>query len=537
MEQIYKLNIDDLPDEVLELIISFLPPYKDLHECMLVCKRWRDCVLNVTRTKGRNFNRAIAEFNILWKTITPEAMAPTITKRYSHAAAIHNNSMYVFGGCACSMTTFNDLWRLDLSKRQWVRPLTMGTYPSPKACSTMVCYKDTLVLFGGWTYPSAFPLHQTWYLFNELHTYDIIENQWSSISNEVTPPPTAGHSVTIQKEWMVMYGGLQRASNAVHSIKTSDIWKLNLETLTWHKQETGIIKPPGRYGHSQTWLDDNNLLIMGGSGGPSVNYSDAWRLTLTDNLWTWVQVEMRSITEAPDNLWCNPACRVDNKIIVLSRSKESTEIPPFMYISKGVWVSREEAERSQRGQQHRIDLAHRQVDRDENVNGRRGVLKGTKKSNPVEVVVAGSSGVQNNRPEDRSIRMAAFATEKKPEEDVDKQVRQEKIKKAEEAWKKALKAKENAQRVRPRKILGLYVLDITHALDEKPYVTWLPPTDGGLNCEGPEETVLYTLLQGNSELIMFGGIQKDASSVACTTNLSNQVSNSLHFLTAPSYQF
>lgn len=42
------------------------------------------------------------------------------------------------------MTTFNDLWRLDLSKREWVRHLTMGTYPSPKACSTMVCYKDYL---------------------------------------------------------------------------------------------------------------------------------------------------------------------------------------------------------------------------------------------------------------------------------------------------------------------------------------------------------------------------------------------------------
>lgn len=79
-----------------------------------------------------------------WKSVTPVAMAPTITKRYSHSAVVHENSMYVFGGCAFSMTTFNDLWRLDLSKRQWVRPLTMGTYPSPKACSTMVCYKDFL---------------------------------------------------------------------------------------------------------------------------------------------------------------------------------------------------------------------------------------------------------------------------------------------------------------------------------------------------------------------------------------------------------
>lgn len=73
-------------------------------------------------------------------------MAPTITKRYSHAAVVHENSMFVFGGCM-TMTTFNDLWRLDLSKRQWIRPLAMGTYPSPKACSSLIKHKDTLSMY------------------------------------------------------------------------------------------------------------------------------------------------------------------------------------------------------------------------------------------------------------------------------------------------------------------------------------------------------------------------------------------------------
>lgn len=33
-------TIDDLPDEILEFILSYLPPYKDLEECMSVNKRW-----------------------------------------------------------------------------------------------------------------------------------------------------------------------------------------------------------------------------------------------------------------------------------------------------------------------------------------------------------------------------------------------------------------------------------------------------------------------------------------------------------------
>lgn len=33
-------SVNDLPDEVLEFILSYIPPYKDLEQCMLVNKRW-----------------------------------------------------------------------------------------------------------------------------------------------------------------------------------------------------------------------------------------------------------------------------------------------------------------------------------------------------------------------------------------------------------------------------------------------------------------------------------------------------------------
>ena len=39
-------------------------------------------------------------------------------------------------------------------------PLPTGTYPSPKACATMTVWKHQLVLFGGWSQPTPFPLHQ-----------------------------------------------------------------------------------------------------------------------------------------------------------------------------------------------------------------------------------------------------------------------------------------------------------------------------------------------------------------------------------------
>ena len=37
-------SINDLPDEVLEYILSLISPYKDMKECMLVCRRWLQSV-------------------------------------------------------------------------------------------------------------------------------------------------------------------------------------------------------------------------------------------------------------------------------------------------------------------------------------------------------------------------------------------------------------------------------------------------------------------------------------------------------------
>lgn len=54
--------------------------------------------------------------------------------------------------------------------------LPAGSYPSPKAGATLVMHKDLLVLFGGWTRPSPYPLHQPERFFDEIHTYSPSKN-------------------------------------------------------------------------------------------------------------------------------------------------------------------------------------------------------------------------------------------------------------------------------------------------------------------------------------------------------------------------
>lgn len=45
--------------------------------------------------------------------------------------------MYVFGGCTQSScnAAFNDLWRLDLNSKEWIRPLASGETSAQRSSS------------------------------------------------------------------------------------------------------------------------------------------------------------------------------------------------------------------------------------------------------------------------------------------------------------------------------------------------------------------------------------------------------------------
>lgn len=73
-------------------------------------------------------------------------------------------------------------------------------------------------------------------------------------------------------------------------------------------------------------LDDSNLLIIGGSGGPSAYYNDVWVLNMTADTWRWISIEVRNMADAPANLWSNPACKVSIKYAITIEIDKITRI-------------------------------------------------------------------------------------------------------------------------------------------------------------------------------------------------------------------
>uniref|UniRef100_A0A3P8XQF8 F-box domain-containing protein n=1 Tax=Esox lucius TaxID=8010 RepID=A0A3P8XQF8_ESOLU len=309
----------ELPEEVLEYILSFLSPYQEHKTAALVCKQWYRLIKGVAYQCYHGFLRAVQEGNIQWESRTYPYPGTPITQRFSHSACYYdsNQSMYVFGGCTQSScnAAFNDLWRLDLNSKEWIRPLASGSYPSPKAGATLVMYKDLLVLFGGWTRPSPYPLHQPERFFDEIHTYSPSKNWWNCIVTTHGPPPMAGHSSSIIGSTMVVFGGSLGARQM-----SNEVWVLDLEQWSWSKPTISGPSPHPRGGQSQIVIDMETLLILGGCGGPNALLKDAWLLHMGAPPWTWQQLRVENDEHGAPELWCHPACRVGQCVVVFSQA-------------------------------------------------------------------------------------------------------------------------------------------------------------------------------------------------------------------------
>uniref|UniRef100_A0A8C7FK61 F-box protein 42 n=1 Tax=Oncorhynchus kisutch TaxID=8019 RepID=A0A8C7FK61_ONCKI len=270
----------ELPEEVLEYILSFLSPYQEHKTAALVCKQWYRLI------KGACYYDS-------------------------------NQSMYVFGGCTQSScnAAFNDLWRLDLNSKEWIRPLASGSYPSPKAGATLVMYNNLLVLFGGWTRPSPYPLHQPERFFDEIHTYSPSKNWWNCIVTTQGPLPMAGHSSSVIGSDMVVFGGSLGARQM-----SNEVWVLDLEQWSWSKPTISGPSPHPRGGQSQIVIDNKTLLILGGCGGPNALLKDAWLLHMGAPPWTWQQLRVENDDQGAPELWCHPACRVGQCVVVFSQA-------------------------------------------------------------------------------------------------------------------------------------------------------------------------------------------------------------------------
>ncbi|XP_063700170.1 F-box only protein 42 [Culicoides brevitarsis] len=547
-------HILQLPDEIIEYILDNLPPYRDLENCKEVCQRWFLLVENVFKHKKLSLNKGLLEYNLLWKTYCLGNRNPKLipAPRYAHSSIVIGNFMYVFGGSSVG-GAFNDLWSFNLSSREWSRPVSMGNYPNPKANSSLVRYRNTLILFGGWRQTSG-NTHQPHLLFNELHCYDLEERRWTIKNFSYGPNPTAAHTATVHRDKMVVFGGFSRLENDVQGT-TNEVWYLDLKTFVWRKPKILDKKPTARYGHFQVVIDDDTLMMMGGCGGPNNLFSDAWTLNMAGDVWKWEPITIKNKKFTANHMWCNPAAIIDQKLVIIGPTPAQPidlKIPKQQLgVNRPIRMPNNLPPEVNGRPQQRISAENQRNElpppanpppaspprvnsfNDEALRLQRSLCIRSSQQNSFDPTLPR----RFNEPIIHgTIKMAAFNVEKNSQ--LPQQIQRERqlenlrrmeIKIQRERNNKRREEEASKKTKRPKtNCLAIFVCDFSgvSSAAASSSIEWMEYKNFGLFEGAPEKKICSSMVAGTGELILFGGLQRETTSETAT--------NAIHFLTYPS---
>ncbi|VDO29224.1 unnamed protein product [Onchocerca flexuosa] len=480
------MDMDDLPDLVLELVFSYLNQYGDLENVRLVNRRWHRLACTVIKILKKSFFRCD---QLIWKLQAVEKDENgAIAKRCSHSGCYHDGTkkMYIFGGCTDNYTSFNDLWSFDLRSRDWRREfIKCAPFPRPKAMAIFVPYKEYLILHGGFSKSSPNPIHQAANFFSEMHMYDTIANKWIEIETEPPSPVIASHCGCVVDDSLIIFGGSQnsRATNAVYVLDIiNKIWHMPsfAEKSDTSSVEELLLKSPQpnpRYGSSCVVIDKSHLLVVGGCGGPNCIYNDAWLLTFDltmQTAWKWKQINITNPEAGPSQLWCHPACPIGRNLAYISYAKKNNG---YSMVSLNSYPAP-----LQITSKNPIQLPLRPVN---NVTMK---TSNTRYKNNMDPSLNGKLNSSN-------CHLSKSLLHAKNNLKYDNSTFGKATANSEKNWCR-------------KKHLGnacVYILDTARVLEDCT-LTWRQQE---IDSNAPDDTMLYSLCAGRAELIMFGGMRSD----------------------------
>lgn len=146
----------DLPDEIWEQVISFLPSTgPSLAHFSRVNYRFEQITRTYLRRKNRRFEKKLVSCEALKETRIDYLRGNLLPSngpraRYQSSVAVCNNVLYIFGGYVDSFTAMNDSWYFSPKRDTWDRVVCSKT-PQAKGGAVMVAdeKRERLILFGG----------------------------------------------------------------------------------------------------------------------------------------------------------------------------------------------------------------------------------------------------------------------------------------------------------------------------------------------------------------------------------------------------
>lgn len=199
------------------------------------------------------------------------------SQREDHSAIYdseHNEAIFFGGGGPDSC--LNDVWRLRLSDLSWTQVSVTGNIPSARQGHSAIYdpVNRRMLIFAG-----ANP----YYIFNDLHSLDLNSYTWSELLPSGTlPSPRWNHSSVYNPtdSSMIIFGGRDMET------RLNDLWKLDLNTLTWTEISPVGEVPPVREYHTATYIPDGNYMVVYAGYAEEGDYDDLWKYDFATNSWS-----------------------------------------------------------------------------------------------------------------------------------------------------------------------------------------------------------------------------------------------------------
>jgi leucine-zipper-like transcriptional regulator 1 len=197
--------------------------------------------------------------SMCWREIHSLSGAPP-SERHSHAAVVHGNSMYVFGGYDGSYKS--DLHQFDFSQSKWSVVQAAGRRPRARYRATCVVHKNTMLLFGG---------HDGTRHLSDTQVFDFETRIWSALVTEGTPPiPRDSHVSVIHGNSMYIFGG--SSGSAMNDLHELQLPLSSTAPAKWRQVKSNSGEQPGhRFCHVAVVHHDSMYVFGGYDGSERLN--------------------------------------------------------------------------------------------------------------------------------------------------------------------------------------------------------------------------------------------------------------------------
>lgn len=192
--------------------------------------------------------------------------------RFGHSVvADRRGSLWMFGGYSLSNGPLNDIRLFDTRNNTWI-PVTVDStrdvnMPQGRYfhAAEIVHTTQDIYVYGG----LAEKEHVTGLsrnVLNDFWKFSLKNQRWTDIKNEKSPPPLAGHTLTLHRglssesENLVLIGGFNPKYGFMDVV-----WEYDIGSNTWNKLNTSGSGPIGVFGHSTVYHNPTeSFYVFGG---------------------------------------------------------------------------------------------------------------------------------------------------------------------------------------------------------------------------------------------------------------------------------